>query len=124
MARALKNTREDTTIYPASVYRGLTSNSEWFFVFKSTEIGGYNKGERKFGKGSLGAVLWLVDGEVCSPASKGNVPLSSWVAGGRNTLLFLLVALFSRQSPLLNLLANEEERGEVPLYGGDLPLIF
>jgi hypothetical protein len=53
-------------IYPASGYRGPTSSGEWFFVFKSTEIEGYKKGERKFGRGSLGVVLWLVSDEVGS----------------------------------------------------------
>jgi hypothetical protein len=44
MAPAFKNTR-DTTINPGSGYRGPTSSSEIFFVFKSTQIEGYSEGE-------------------------------------------------------------------------------
>jgi hypothetical protein len=57
-------------------------------------LGGYNEGEIEFDRGSLGAILQLVSGEVASLVIKGNAPLSFWVARGRNTLLFLSVALF------------------------------
>jgi hypothetical protein len=62
-----KKNKEDTAIYPSSGYRGPTSCSEVFFMFKSTQIGGggcYNGGEREFGKGLLSAILWLVSGGV------------------------------------------------------------
>jgi hypothetical protein len=80
-------------MYPSSGYQGPTSSNEWFFVFKSTQIGGYNEGEREFGRGSLGAILWLIGGQISSLASQGNTPLSCWVVEGRNTLLFLSVTL-------------------------------
>jgi hypothetical protein len=57
-------------------------------MFKSTQIGDYNDGEWEFGRGSLGAILWLIGDEVFSPASKGSAPLSCWVASWRNTLFF------------------------------------
>jgi hypothetical protein len=38
--------RKDTTKYLGLGYRGPTSRSEYFFIFKSTQIGGYNKSER------------------------------------------------------------------------------
>ena len=37
-----------------------TSNSEVFFVLRSTQIGGYNGGAREFGGGSPGAILRLI----------------------------------------------------------------
>ena len=37
--------KRDTTVYPGSGYRGPTSSTEEFFVFKSTQIGGYIEGE-------------------------------------------------------------------------------
>jgi len=64
VAQVLKNTKGDIAAYPGSRYRGSTSSSEVFFVFRSTQIGGYNGGEREFGRGLLGAILWLVGGGV------------------------------------------------------------
>ena len=42
-------------------------------MLRSSQIGGYNGGEREFGRGSLGAILRLVGSEVSSSTSKGPV---------------------------------------------------
>jgi len=64
VARVLKNTKGHIVAYPGSRYRGPTSSSEVFFVFKSIQIGGYNGGKREFGRGLFGAILRLIGGEV------------------------------------------------------------
>jgi hypothetical protein len=58
-----------------------------FFVFKSTQIGGLQRKSKRFGRGSLGATLWLVGGEVASLAGEKNALLSCWVAGGEERFL-------------------------------------
>jgi hypothetical protein len=64
VARVLKNTKGDIAAYPGSSYRGPMSSSEVFFVFSSTQIGGYNGGEREFGSRLLSAILRLGGGSV------------------------------------------------------------
>jgi hypothetical protein len=46
---------------------------------------GYNREEREFRRGSLGAILWLVGGEVASLVSKGNTPRSCGVTRARHS---------------------------------------
>jgi len=119
----LKNTREDMAMYPGSGYRGPTSSSGLFFVFRSTQIGGYNEVEREFGRESLGAIP-LLGGEVTSLASNGNAPRSCWVAEG-GTLCCSSRLLCSRPSSLLlRHLAREGGRRVLPAMGADFPLIF
>jgi hypothetical protein len=67
-----KKHKGDTLVYLGSGYRGPTSSSEVSFKFRSTQIGGggYIRGEREFGRGSFGAILWLVGGEVSSTMSE------------------------------------------------------
>ena len=64
MARVLGNTGEDTAMYLGSGYQGPTSSSGLIFVSQSIQVRGYNEVEREFGRGLLGAILRLVDGEV------------------------------------------------------------
>jgi hypothetical protein len=46
---------------------------QWlFFVFESTPIGGLQQKRKRFGRGSLGAVVRLISGEVSSSARKKN----------------------------------------------------
>jgi len=62
----------DTVVYPGLGYRGATSSSEVIHVQEHPNLGGggYNGGERGFGRGSLGAILRLVGGEVSSATSE------------------------------------------------------
>jgi hypothetical protein len=53
--------KRDTVVYLGSGYWDPTSSSEVFFVFRSFQIRG---SQWKFGRGSLGAILQLIDGEV------------------------------------------------------------
>jgi len=52
-------------------YRGATSSSEVIHFQEHPDWGGvYNGEEREFGRGSLGAILRLVGGEVSSTTSE------------------------------------------------------
>jgi hypothetical protein len=60
---------------------------------------------KRFGRGSLGAILRLVGDEVSSPSEQGNLSHHLLCCQGRHTLLFLSVAQCSTElgslSPLL-----------------------
>jgi hypothetical protein len=64
--------KEETTVYLGSGYRGHMSSSE-VFLFRSTQIRGLkHRGEKEFGRGSLGAIYSLSVVNLF-PASKGLV---------------------------------------------------
>jgi hypothetical protein len=84
-----QETRQCILVQAVGALRLAVSSSSYSGAPKSE---GYNEREREFGKRSLGAIQRLVSDEVSSPTSKGNAPLFL-SCQGRNTLLFLSVAL-------------------------------
>jgi hypothetical protein len=59
--------KEDIVMYLGSGYQGPTSSSSSSLYLKAPKSGVTTRVCKRFGRRSLGAILWLVDGEVASP---------------------------------------------------------
>jgi hypothetical protein len=64
----LKNTEKHTAMYLGSGYRGPTSSSRCSLYSRAPKSGGLQQKCKRFGRESLGAIVWLVGGELASPA--------------------------------------------------------
>jgi hypothetical protein len=74
--------KRNMVMYRGLGYRGPTSSSEEFFVFKSTEIGGYK--EEEFGGRLLGAILRFIGSDVFLPqrVRESALSLAGLLGGG------------------------------------------
>jgi hypothetical protein len=84
-------------IYPSSGYRGLMSNSAVFFMFRNTQIGGYNGGKREFGRGLLSAIQRLIEGGVLSQRVR------NWPSLARLSRETIYLCFLDRVAPLWRL---------------------
>ena len=83
-------------MYPGSGYRGPTSSSSSYLYSRAPKSGVTTRVCKRFGKGSLGAILWLVGGEVASLA------MEKKDGGEERSVAPLWVALLSMQSSELS----------------------
>jgi len=55
---------EDIVMYPGSGYRGPTSSSSSSLYSRAPKSGVTTRVCKRFGRGSLGAIIWFLGGEV------------------------------------------------------------